>query len=117
MRRALENFDRGVLISGKKINNLRYADDITLVAKDENEMTEILERVANESQALGLEINMEKTKLMIIDRNNTMQIRNLQNRFEVRDNFIYLGALITNKGGCEEEIRRRIHWRGQQCQI
>lgn len=108
MRRALENFDGGVSINGKKINNLRYADDTTLVAKDENEMTEILERVASETQALGFEINMEKMKLMIIDRNNTMRMRNLQNRLDVVDNFIYLGALITNKGGCEEEIRRRI---------
>lgn len=71
-------------------------------------MTEILERVANESQALGLEINMEKTKLMVIDRSNTMHMGNLQNRLEVVDNFIYLGSLIINKEGCEEEIRRRI---------
>lgn len=54
IRRALENFDGGVSINGKKIQNLRYGDDITLIARDEEEMSTLLELVAKESRDLGL---------------------------------------------------------------
>lgn len=108
IRAALENYEGGVSINGKKINNLRYADDTTLVARDEDEMASLLERVTNESRALGLEINLDKTKLMVIDRSDTLQLKNLPSRVETVKEFIYLGSLITDGGGCEPEIRRRI---------
>lgn len=89
IRAALENYEGGVSINGKKINNLRYADDTILVARDEDEIATFLERVTNESQALGLEINLDKTKLMVIDRSDTLQLKNLPSRVETVKEFIY----------------------------
>lgn len=108
MRKALESFEGGVPINGKKISNLRYADNTTLIARSENEMMILLDRVIIESRALGFEINLDKTKLMVIDRNDTLQLSNLLSRMDAVEEFIYLSLLITNKGDCEPEIRRRI---------
>ena len=89
------------------MNNLRYADDTTLIAKSEEEMARLLERVAIERNNLGLEINVDKTKLVLIDRSNTIRLPNLPN-IEIVNKFTYLCSLIINTGGCEAEIRKRI---------
>lgn len=108
MRWTLEAFQDGISIGGKKLNNLRFADDTTLLVKDESELTEVLLRITEESRALGLEINLDKTKLMIIDKGNVLQLGNQWPQIEVVQEFVYLGSLITNRGDTEEEIRRRI---------
>jgi len=68
MRRALDLEEGGITINGKMLNNLRYADDTTLIAKNEEETARMLGSVAGESRTLGLEINFDKTKFMVIDR-------------------------------------------------
>ncbi|XP_071580973.1 uncharacterized protein [Temnothorax nylanderi] len=108
MRRALEGKSGGIIINGKNLNNLRYADDTTLIAKNEEELTKMLELVTKESNEVGLHINLEKTKLMVIDRGNTIQRNNVRPDMETVNEFIYLGSLISNIGGSEAEIRRRI---------
>ena len=71
-------------------------------------MTELLQRVENESLKLGLKINKEKTKLMIVDRSNIIQMTGALSDLETVDKFVYLGSTVTNQGDCETEIRRRI---------
>lgn len=86
MRQALENYNGGVQINDKKFNNLRYADDITLFAKDETEMARIFKLIADESSAYGLEIN--KIKLMIVDGSTSIQLTNVLPEIEIVKDFI-----------------------------
>lgn len=74
MRKVLENWRGGVSVTGKRISNLRYADDTTLIATTENEMTKLLQRLEYESELHGLRINRQKTKIMIIGRWNSLQL-------------------------------------------
>lgn len=108
MRRALENWERGVKVGGQIISNLRFADDTTLLAKNEQDIAELIERVERESRYYGLEINRSKTKVMIVDRANLLQLSGRLQGLEVVQDFIYLGSLISAEGGCERDIRRRI---------
>lgn len=108
MRRSLDNFEGGVSIGGKKISNLRYADDTTLITATEEELERVMEKVINESRALGLEINLSKTKLMVIDRGSSAQLENRLPNIQRVEEFVYLGSLITASGGSTNEIKRRI---------
>lgn len=108
MRKALEDWNGGIVIAGKKISNLRYADDTTLVAANEEEMTALLRRVEMESLKLDLKINRQKTKIMVIDRSNSIQRIAPPDGIELVDGYVYLGSYINNQGNCSEEIRRRI---------
>lgn len=95
MTRSFENFTGGISINGRMINNLRYAHDTTLITKNEAGMTILFDLVTNATRAPGLEIKLSETKLMIIERGSTIQLRNLQNRLEVVNIFIYWGSFIT----------------------
>lgn len=108
MRESLDGWSGGITVGGKKISNLRFADDTTLIAATEGELIELLRRVEYESNKVGLKINKNKTKIMIVDRFNTLQLTDRLNEYELVDSFIYLGSTITNNGNCESEIRRRI---------
>ncbi|XP_012553302.2 LINE-1 reverse transcriptase homolog [Bombyx mori] len=109
MRIALENWSDGMTIGGRKISNLRYADDITLVASGVSQMEELLGRVERVSLDFGLKINRNKTSVMIVDRanNNSPEVTKIAN-CDVVQSYIYLGALISNTGGCVDEIKRRM---------
>ena len=108
MRKALENWHGGIAVGGRMINNLRFADDTTLVTSSVPELVELLERVETESVQLGLHINRSKTKVMLIDRPGVLtEVEQLQD-LEVVHEFVYLGSLINDVGTCEAEIRRRI---------
>ena len=109
MRKVLENWEGGVSVGGKKFNNLRYADDTTIIAGNAEDLEDIMERLERICLEYGLRINKAKTKVMIIDRptGNQPQRRRIAG-YEVVDSFTYLGSLITNTGGSSEEIRRRI---------
>lgn len=72
MRSAMIDIQGRISKRGRKLNNLRFA---TLIARDEDEILQMLQHVETESRALGLEINIEKTKLMIMDRGNVLQPR------------------------------------------
>lgn len=108
MRIILEQWDKGISISGNRISNLRYADDTTLLASNVDDIGELLQILETTSQEWGLAINREKTKMMIVDRqnNNKPEVTQIGN-CEVVNSYIYLGSLISNKGGCEEEVKRR----------
>lgn len=68
MRRALDGWEGGISIGGRKISNLRYADDTTLFASSEQELAQLFTRVAEESELVGLTINKAKTKVLMVDR-------------------------------------------------
>ena len=107
MRKALDGWKGGISIGGRQINNLRYADDTTLLANSLDEMSEILNRVKLESEAKGLKLNVTKTKYMIVgDASNSSLSVDGQEVEKISD-FNFLGAVITNEGGCSIEIRRR----------
>ncbi|CAG7733951.1 unnamed protein product, partial [Allacma fusca] len=73
MREALEGWKKGVTLGGKKISNLRYADDTTILAENIDDMKEIMGKIEQVSLARGLKVNESKTKMMIIDRVNDNQ--------------------------------------------
>lgn len=108
MRRSLDEWSGGITIAGKKITNLRFADDTTLIAATEEEMVELLRRVECESNNVGLKINKIKTKIMIVDRFGTLRLTGLLSQYDLVDSFNYLGSSITSDGNCEAEVRRRI---------
>jgi len=109
MRHATQEWNGGVSIGGKKISNLRYADDTVLLAKSEMEMANLLELVEKFSNEAGLKLNRSKCSIITVDRTRTLPLTfNLIPDIDRKDSVIYLGALLSNKGGSEEEIKRRV---------
>ena len=102
MRNAgLEEMQAGIKIAGRNINNLRYADDTTLMAESEEELKRLLMKVKEESEKVGLKLNIQKTKIMAFGPITSWQI----DRETVAD-FILLGSKITADGDCSHEIKR-----------
>ena len=89
------------MIAGRNINNLRYADDTTLMAESEEELKSLLMRVKEESQKVGLMLNIQKTKIMTYGPIISWQIDG-----ETVADFIFLGSNITADGDCSHEIKR-----------
>ena len=101
MRNAgLEEAEAGLKIAGRNINNLRYADDTTLMAESE-ELKNLLMKVKEESEKVGLKLNTQKTKIMASGPITSLQI----DRETVAD-FIFGGSKITADGDCSHEIKR-----------
>ena len=94
----------GIKISRRNINNLRYADDTTLIAKSEEELKSLLMKVKEESEKVGLKLNIQKMKIMTSSPITSWQIDG-QTMETVRD-FIFLGSKITADGTCSHEIKR-----------
>ncbi|CAH2265133.1 jg9285 [Pararge aegeria aegeria] len=109
MRRTLETWKDGIVIGGQRISNLRYADDTTLFATSIRHMEDFLQKMEDVSLEFGLKINRSKTKVMIVDRmnNNLPEVSKIAN-CEVVQSYVYLGALVSNNGGCIDEIKRRM---------
>lgn len=107
MRKALEEWEGGISVGGIKISNLRYADDTTLFASSEKELADLFRRVEYESSLVGLSVNKSKTKVMIVDRTSQLSRTGELSDLEFVSEFIYLGSLLTDRGGSEGEIRRR----------
>ena len=104
MRNAgLEEAQAGSKIAGRNINNLRYADDTTLMAESEEELKSLLMKVKVESEKVGLKLNIHKTKIMASGPITSWQIDG-----ETVSDFIYLGSKITADGDCSHEIKRRL---------
>ena len=102
MRNAgLEETQAGIKIAGRNINNLRYAYDTTLTAESEEELKSLLMKVKEESEKVGLKLNIQKTKIMASGPITSWQI----DRETVTD-FISLGSKITADGDCSHEIKR-----------
>ncbi len=107
MRNAgLEEAQAGIKIAGRNINNLRYADDTTLMAESEEELKSLLMKVKEESEKVGLKLNIQKTKIMASGPITSWQIDG--ETVETVADFIFLGSKITADGDCSHEIKRRL---------
>ena len=105
MRNAgLEEAQAGIKIAGRNINNLRYADDTTLMAESEKELKSLLMKVKEESEKVGLKLNIQKTKIMASGPITSWEIDG--ERVETVSDFIFLGSKITTDGDCSHEIKR-----------
>ena len=106
MRNAgLEEAQAGIKIARRNINNLRYADDTTLMAESEEELKSLLRRVKEESEKVGLKLNIQKTKIMASGPISSWEIDGKQ--WKVSD-FIFMDSRITADGDCSHEIKRRL---------
>ena len=101
MRNAgLEETQTGIKIAGRNINNLRYADDTTLMAEHEEELKSLLMKVKVESEKVGLKFNIQKTKIISSSPVTSWEIDG-----ETVADFIFLGSKITADGDCSHEIK------------
>ena len=103
---GLDEAQAGIKIAGRNINNLRYADDTTLMAESEEELKSLLMKVKEESEKLGLKLNIQKTKIMASGPITSWQID--RETMETVADFIFLGSKITADGDCSHEIKRRL---------
>ena len=103
---GLDETQAGIKIARRNINNLRYADDTTLMAKSEEELKSLLMKVKEESDKPGLKLNIQKMKIMVSDPITSWQIDG-ETMETVRD-FISLGTKITADGDCSHEIKRHL---------
>ena len=100
---GLDEAQAGIKISGRNIINFRYADDTTLLAEREEELKSLLMKVKEESEKVGLKLNIQKTEIMASGPITSWQIDG-----ETVTDFIFLGSKITVDGGCNHEIKRRL---------
>ena len=107
MRNAgLDEEQAGIKISGRNINNFRYADDTTLMVESEEELKSLLMKVKEESEKAGLKLNIQKTKIMASGPITSWQIDG--ERVETVIDFIFFGSKITADGDCSHEIKRHL---------
>ena len=107
MRNAgLEEAQAGIKIAGRNINNLRYANDTTFTAESEEELKSLLMKVKEESEKVGLKLNIQKMKIMASSPIISWQID--RETVETVADFIYGGSKITVDGDCSHEIKRRL---------
>ena len=107
MRNAgLDEAQAGIKIAGRNINNLRYADDTTLMAESEEELKSLLMKVKEESEKVSLKLNIQKTKIMASGPITSWEIDG--ETVETMSDFILGGSKITADGGCSHEIKRRL---------
>ena len=107
MRKAgLEEAQAGNKISGRNINNLRYADDTTLMAESEEELKNFLMKVKEKSEKVGFKLNIQKTKIMASGPITSWEIDG--ETVEAVSDFIFLGSKITADGDCSHEFKRHL---------
>ena len=107
MRNAgLEEVQAGIKIARRNINNLRYADDTTLMADSKDKLKSLLMKVKEESENVGLKLNIQKTKIMVSGPITSWQIDG--KTVETVSDFIFFGCKITVDGDCSHEIKRRL---------
>ena len=99
----------GIKIARRNINNLRYADDTTLMAESKEELTSLLMKVKEESEKVGLKLNIQKTKIMLCGPITSWQIDG--ETMETVTDFIFLGSKISTDGDCSHEIKTLIPWK------
>ena len=110
MRNAvLEEAQTGIKIAGRNINNLRYANDTTLMAESEEELKSLLIKVKVESEKVGLKLNIQKTKIMASGPITSWEIDG--ETVETVSDFIFLGSKITGDGDYSHEIKRHGPWK------
>ena len=104
---GLEEAQAGIKIAGRNINNLRYADDTTLMGESEKELKILLMKVKEESEKVGLKLNIQKTKIIGSGPITSWEID--EETVETVSDFIFLGSKITTDGDCSHEIKRCLH--------
>ena len=102
----LDEAQAGIKIARRNINNLRYADDTTLMAESEEELKSLLMKVKEESEKVGLKLNIQKMMIMASGPITSWQIDG--ETMETVSEFIFLGSQITADGDCSHEIKRRL---------
>ena len=106
MRNAgLEEAQAGIKIAGRNINNLRYADDTTLMAENEEELKSLLMKMKEESEKVGLKLNIQKTKIMASSPITSWEIDG--ETVDTVADFIFGGSKITADGDCSHQMKRR----------
>ena len=103
---GLDEAQAGVKIAGRNINNLRYADDTTLMAESEKELKSLLMKVKEESEKVGLKLNIQKMKIMASSPITSWETDG--ETVETVADFIFGGSKITADGDCSHEIKRRL---------
>ena len=107
MRNAgLNETQAGIKIAGRNINNLRYADDTTLMEESEEDLKSLLMKVKEESEKVGLKLNIQKTKIMASSPITSRQIDG--KTIETVKGFIFLSSKFTADSDCSHEIKRRL---------
>ena len=107
MRNAeLDEAQTGIKVAGRNINNLRYVDDTTLVTESEEDLKSLLMKVKEESEKVGLKLNIQKTKIMASGAITSWQIDG--ETMEIVRDFIFGGFKITADGDCSHEIKRHL---------
>ena len=105
----LDEAQAGIKIAGRNINNLRYADDTTLVAESEEELKSLLMTVKEENEKAGLKLNVQKTKVMVSGPITSWQTDG--ETMQTVTDFIFLGSKITADGDCSHEIKMLAPWK------
>ena len=100
---GLDEAQAGIKVAGRNISNLRYADDTTLMAESEEELKSLLMKVKEDSEKVGLKLNIQKMKIMASNPITSWQIDE-----ETVTDFIFGGSQITADGDCSHEIKRRL---------
>ena len=103
---GLDEAQAGIKIAGRNINNLRYADDTTLMAESKEELKSLLMKVKEDSEKAGLKLNIQKMKTMASGPITSWEIHG--ETMEAVTDFIFLGSKITADGDCSHEIKRRL---------
>ena len=103
---GLEEAQAGIKIARRNLNNLRYADDTTIMAESEEELKSVFMKVKEESEKAGLKLNIQKTKIMASGPITSWQIDG-ETMVTVTD-FIFLGSKVTANGDCSHELKRHL---------
>ena len=103
---GLDEAQVGIKIAGRNSNNLRYADDTTLMVESEEELKSLLMKVKEESEKVGLKLNIQKTKIMASGPITSWQIDG--ETVETVSDFIFLGSKITTDGDCSHKVKRHL---------
>ena len=103
---GLNEAQAGIKIAGRNINNLRYADDTTLMAESKEELKSLLMKVKEQSEKVGFKLNIQKTKIRKSSPITSWQID--REKIETVTDFIFLGSKITVDGDCSHKIKRRL---------
>ena len=112
---GLDEAQAGIKIAGRNINNLRYADDTTFMAESKEELKSLLMKVKEESEKVGLKLNIQKMKIMASGPITSCQIH--RETMETVREFLFLGSKITAAGDCSPEIKRRLLLRSKAMPI
>ena len=103
---GLDEAEAGIKIVGRNINNLRYADDTTIMAETEEELKSLMMKMKEESEKVGLKLNIQKMKIMASGSITSWETDG--ETVETVSDFIFLGSKITADGDCSHEIKRRL---------